>query len=165
MQLRRYQWAGLYAGLILFSGSWLTAYFNNWLVSFVTMLLFGAALYAAVRVERRALIPDHIKYGATAGLLAGLVARLVGFIATRWAFGSPMIQPNANYGLISGFFANTLNGGLTGTVIMVLMSTILGASVAFFEPEEQKAHSRRAEVESDNRTKQKSSSRRRRGGR
>lgn len=142
MQLRRYQWAGLYAGLLLFSGAWLTAYYNNWLVSLLTMVVFGAALYAAVRVERRALIPQHIQYGVTAGLLAGLVARLLGFIATRWVLGSATVTPSRNYGLINDFFANLLNGKLGGTLFALVMCMVLGACVAFFEPEKQQTTGR-----------------------
>ncbi len=143
MQLHRYQWAGLYAGLLLFSGAWLTAYYNNWMVSLLTMLAFGAVLYAAVRVERRSNIPDHIKYGATAGLLAGLVARLLGFFANRWVLGATTTAPTRSYGFVNDYFANLLNGGLVGTLSAIVMSVVLGACVAFFEPERRQATSKK----------------------
>jgi hypothetical protein len=83
--MKRYQWVGLLAGVPLFSGSWLSAVYNNAWWGVVGALMAAAGCYVANHVERKSDAARHFLRGFTAGLLAGVVARLLGYTAWQWA--------------------------------------------------------------------------------
>lgn len=131
MELKRYQWVGLLAGFPLFSGAWLSAFYNTSWPGVIGLLLTVVALFIAVRVERRESRQQHFIYGATAGLLAGLATRLLGLVALWMAGGQKMVQFAANDDL----FRVILAGDWTASLLLVAALAVLGGLIALIEPE------------------------------
>lgn len=140
MNLKRYQWVGLLAGFLLFSGSWLMAYYNNSFWAILTILLVGFALWSAMKVERRVDTRQHLIYGLTAGLLAGVVARILGMMFTSWAFDKwGGVKPVSSYAELSDVFRSVLNGGVGATLTLLVLSTAFGGFLALLEPDQKSA--------------------------
>ena len=131
MEPKRYQWVGLLAGVPLFSGAWLTAYFNNpwWGVAGLLIACWG--LYVANIVERRVSNQGQAVRGLFAGLLAALTARGLGAVATAMAGGSQAVQWNH----INDFFRVVLAGNWWATALLVLLLALLGMALSMVEPD------------------------------
>ena len=137
MQLKRHQWVGLLAGLLLFSGSWLVAYTDNTFWALLTVIMVGGVLWSAVRLEGRSTVKQHFIHGVTAGLLSVLVARVLGLVATGWAFGKwGGVKPIAAYADVSDTFRGILNGGVWSTITVLVFGAAFGGLVALLEPEQ-----------------------------
>lgn len=139
MELRRYQWVGLLAGVPFFSGAWLSAFYNSPMWGVLGVLFLFAGVHAANRVERKSTLIEHATRGFVAGVLAGIVARLLGYVAAALAGGTQVVSSTA----FQDMFRIILAGNWWPSIVMVLLCGVVGAAIASLEPE-AKATSRRA---------------------
>lgn len=131
MDLKRYQWVGLLAGVPLFSGAWLSAFYNTPWWGVLGILLAMGGVYVANHVERRSDLSMHAQRGLVAGLLAGLVARLLGYIA----LAVDGITRTVDFNGFGDVFRVALAGNWLATLLFVVVCGIVGAGVASLEPE------------------------------
>lgn len=130
MELHRYQWVGLLAGVPLFSGAWLSAYYNTpwWGVAGLLLALVG--VYISNLVERERDRQTHIIRGAVAGVLAAIVARALGYIAAMLAGAGDYV----GFGAATDLFRAVLAGDWLATVWIVLWGALLGAVLTGVQP-------------------------------
>ncbi|MBP7760401.1 hypothetical protein KA093_01250 [Candidatus Saccharibacteria bacterium] len=135
MEIRRYQWVGLLAGVPLFSGAWLSAlYQTSWWGVFG--LIFTAwGLYVANQVERRADNTTQAKRGIVAGLLAGVVARAIGYIAALMGGVSMTVA----WQDARDVFRIVLAGDWVASLSLILVVGGLGVLMAVLEPDAAKS--------------------------
>ena len=131
MELKRYQWVGLLAGFPLFSGAWLSAFYDNYVPGLIGVALTGGALFMAVRLEKRSDLQEHIARGLVAGLLAGITARILGLVAAVSAGATEAI----NFGSLGDLYRVILAGDVLASLLLVLVIGSLGITVAALEPE------------------------------
>ncbi len=139
MDLKRYQWVGLLAGVPLFSGAWLTAFYDTPWWGVLGILVAMGGVYVANHVERRSDLSMHAQRGLVAGLLAGLVARLLGYISTALAG----ISSNADFNGFGDTLRVALAGNWLATLLFVVVCGVVGAGVASLEPEAKSARRRK----------------------
>ena len=134
MELQRYQWVGLLAGVPLFSGAWLSAVYNTpwWGVFGLIISLWG--LYVANQVERRADNQTQAVRGVVAGLLAGVVARLLGYISAVMAG----VNVTTGWNQVGDMFRVVLNGDWMASIMLVLVMGLFGTVMAVLEPDVDK---------------------------
>lgn len=131
MELKRYQWVGLLAGFPLFSGAWLSGFYNTPWPGVIGLLVTVAALFIANHVETRSDRNQHMLQGAVAGLLAGLAARVLGLIA-GWMVGlDQMVQ----FSSLDDLFRVVLAGDWLASLALILGLGITGAVIGAVEPE------------------------------
>ncbi|PID31102.1 hypothetical protein CSA80_03135 [Candidatus Saccharibacteria bacterium] len=129
MQLKRYQWVGLLAGVPLFSGAWLSAFYNNaWWGVFGIVITVGG-LSAITRFERRADNATQAKRGLAAGALAAVVARVLGAVAAGWAG----VSETVSLGGLDDTFRVVLAGDFWATALLVAVTALVGAAAATAE--------------------------------
>lgn len=131
MGLKRYQLVGLLAGFPLFSGAWLSAFCGSALPGAVGLLMTVAALFVAVRVEPRGERKQHVIYGASAGLFAGFVARLLGAVVGWTTYGDQLVQ----FASTNDVFRVVLAGDWVASLVLMAGLAVLGALVALAEPD------------------------------
>jgi len=133
MEPKRYQWVGLLAGVPLFSGAWLSAFYNSpwWGVAGLAVTAWG--LYVANQVERRADNQTQAVRGVVAGLLAGVMARVLGYVSMLIA-GVTTAVPWDNVGDI---LRVVLAGDWMASVILLVITGLLGTIMAVLEPDAQ----------------------------
>lgn len=130
MELRRYQWVGLLAGVPLFSGAWLSAYYHTPWWGVLGLMLAIAGLYVGNKVERRDDLVTYLQRGAIAGALSAIVARLLGWIATAWSGNNDLVQ----FTELRHFSRVVLAGDWWATLLLVLIVATAGAGIAALEP-------------------------------
>lgn len=131
MEVKRYQWVGLLAGVPLFSGAWLSAFYQSpwWGVGGLVVAAWG--LYVANQVERRADNQTQARRGVIAGLLAGGMARLLGHIAMLIAGVSTF----ASWNQIGDMLRVILAGDWLATILLFVVTAVLGTVMAMLEPD------------------------------
>ena len=130
MEVRRYQWVGLLAGVPLFSGAWLSAYYQTPWWGVLGLVLAVTGIYIGNKVEPRADIATYIKRGAIAGLLAAAVARILGWAATMLSGNTDVVQ----FSELRHFSRAVLSGDVWATLLVILIVAVAGAAVAALEP-------------------------------
>lgn len=134
MELKRYQWVGLLAGFPLFSGAWLSAFYDNYWPGLIGLAVTAVGLFLANRVERQTTRQEHISRGLIAGILAGIVARVLGGIAAATAG----VSAGVGFEKLDDMNRVVLAGGWLGSLLLVLVIGALGVIVTAFEPEAKK---------------------------
>lgn len=129
MELKRYQWVGLLAGVPLFSGAWLSAFYHTpwWGVFGAVFTAWG--LYVANQVERRADNATQAQRGLVAGILAGVVARFLGYVAVMMSGMTATVA----WKDLRDFFRVVLAGDWLATLLLIVAIGVLGALVAMLE--------------------------------
>lgn len=129
MELKRYQWVGLLAGVPLFSGAWLSAFYQTpwWGVFGVIFAAWG--LYVANQVERRADNQTQAKRGLVAGILAAVVARFLGYVAVMMSG----VTATVAWKDVRDVFRVVLAGDWLATLLLIVVVGALGALVAVLE--------------------------------
>ncbi len=130
MEVQRYQWVGLLAGVPLFSGAWLSAFYNTPWWGVLGLLLSVGGVYVGNMIMRRDDIETYAKRGFIAGALATIVARLLGWVASVMA-GNQVI---AGFGSLADMFRVVLAGDWWGSFLLVVLMGVIGAAVASLEP-------------------------------
>lgn len=140
MELQRYQWVGLLAGVPLFSGAWLSAFYHNawWGIGGLVVTAWG--LYVANHVERRATNTVQAKRGIVAGLLAGVTARLLGYIAAAIS----NVDTTMMWKTVKDAWRIVLAGDWLATIILLLLMCVLGVCMAVLEPDTKSSKAKRA---------------------
>lgn len=130
MELKRYQWVGLLAGVPLFSGAWLSAYYHTpwWGVLGLVVALGGVLV--ANQVETKSDVTTYLKRGAIAGALAAVVARFLGWAATMISGNGDFVQ----FTELRHFSRVVLSGDWWSTLLMIALVAALGAGIAALEP-------------------------------
>ena len=137
MASNRYQVVGLFAGIPLFSGAWLAALFNNAWLGVIGLIIMLVGLFLANKVEVRSDVTTHLFRGAVAGALAGLVARMLGVVASL-VLG---VTQSTQFSDMSDVFRVTLAGDWGASLVLILLTAGLGASVCLLVPEAKDARS------------------------
>ena len=135
MELRRYQWVGLLAGVPLFSGAWLSAFYNTPWWGIFGLIVTAWGLYVANQVERRATNQVQAERGIIAGLLAGIAARVLGYIAMMIAGSSTTVA----WRDLGDMFKVVLAGDWMATVLLLVVVGGLGVLMAVLEPDAKTA--------------------------
>lgn len=132
MEPKRYQWVGLLAGVPLFSGAWLSAFYNSpwWGVAGLAVTAWG--LYVANQVERRADNQTQAMRGVIAGLLAGVMARVLGYISMLVAGASTTMIP---WNEIGDMLRVVLAGNWLASLLLLLVTCLIGTIMAMLEPD------------------------------
>ena len=134
MEGNRHRVVGLLAGIPLFSGAWMTAFFNNPTWGFVGVLLTLWGLYVANRVERRTTNTRQLVQGAVAGLLTGIVARILGLLA-----GALEAEADAvSWTGLDDVFRVVLAGDWLASLLLIAILGVLGAMIAAIETDAKK---------------------------
>lgn len=170
-------WVGAAASLLLFSGAWLTGYWNNRLVGWLAVIaaVSIACGFAWFKRNARSTISDDITFAAVFSAAAFVVASLIGLVATKWAHGAwtpeaaAPLESTANqvFGMFPGnlmrsilrpSFATLVIGGALMALIGALAAGLLPAASPAAEPARAKTVSTSA---TRNRTKKKAANKRR----
>lgn len=122
---------GAASSLILFSGAWLTGYWDNRLVAWLALLgvISGASAIAWFTKSNRSNYQDLAKAAAINGAIIYVVACIFGLIATRWAHGtwSPELYSYTD-GILYKLF-NRFPGDLMKTILHPNFNTVVFGSV------------------------------------
>lgn len=120
-------WVGAAATLLLFSGAWLTGYWNNRLVAWLAIIavVSMACGFAWFKRNARSSVSDDITRAAAFGAAVFVVASLVGLVATKWAHGSwtpeTVVPLDSTANQIFGMFP----GNLMRSVLLPSFSTVV----------------------------------------
>lgn len=131
MEIRRYQWVGLLAGVSLFSGVWLSAFYNTLWWGVFGLIVTAWGLYLANQVERRTTNQKQAERGIVAGLLAALSARLLGYIATLITGMAGTVSWNE----IGDMFRAVLAGNWLAVLMLAFVMAGIGLIMAVLEPD------------------------------
>ncbi|MFZ1812548.1 MAG: hypothetical protein WAU02_03465 [Candidatus Saccharimonadales bacterium] len=134
MELQRYQWVGLLAGVPLFSGAWLSAFYHSFWWGIGGLVVTAWGLYVANQVERRANNQVQAQRGIVAGLLAGVTARFLGYVAAALSG----IDATVMWKSVKDAFRVVLAGDWLATVLLLVLVCGLGAFMAVLEPDAKK---------------------------
>ena len=134
MELKRYQWVGLLAGVPLFSGAWLSAFYHTLWWGVFGAIFAAWGLYVANQVERRSTNEVQAKRGVVAGLLAGVMARFLGYLAA--VIGG--VTTTVAWQDVRDIFRIVLAGDWIATVSLIVVVAALGALMAVLEPDAKK---------------------------
>ncbi len=131
MEIKRYQWVGLLAGVPLFSGAWLSAFYHSpwWGIAGAAVAAWG--LYVANQVERRGDNVVQARRGIVAGLLAGAMARLLGYVAMSISGVTALVGLQD----IRDVFRIVLAGDWLASLSLIILVGGLGLLMAVLEPD------------------------------
>lgn len=122
---------GAASSLLLFSGAWLTGYWDNRVFSWLAILavIAGASAIAWYGRGKNATYQNIAKAAAINGALIYLFGCLIGMIATRWAHGtwSPELVSYTE-GILTKLF-NRFPGDFMRTVLHPNFNTMVFGSV------------------------------------
>jgi hypothetical protein len=128
------QRVGALAGFLLFVGSWLSAYYGQWFWAAGTALVVVAALWLALDDQSESDTNDRVIKGLVSGLIAGVVSRALGALAMVWATGNWLNDVSSSYSVFNDFLRVVLNGSVVNSLIMVALSGLAGAFIAYALP-------------------------------
>ena len=131
MEFSRYHWVGALSGVPLFSGAWLSAYYNNVWPGIIGLVIAGVGIFVANRVERRSDVMTDMQRGAIAGVLAAVVARVLGWFASMFAG----VSQGVSFDSFGDLWRVVLGGGWAATFVLLVAAAIVGAAIAALEPE------------------------------
>ena len=134
MLLNSYQRVGVLAGVLLFVGSWLSAYYNNWLWPLVATICAVVAGWLALENMIEEETTTRVVRGFVTGLIAGVVARVLGLLTMTWAFDNWTSSTTASYTVLSDFYSVVINGELWTSVLAVLGVGIVGGFLGYVMP-------------------------------
>ncbi len=129
-----YQRVGTLAGLLLFFGSWLTGFYNNWLWAAVTIIAVVSALWFALDDQSEEDTNTRVIRGFVTGLICGLVARALGLIAMVWAFDSWTSSTSLKYSVFADYLKVILNGNFWQSILAIILTALAGAFIAYALP-------------------------------
>lgn len=129
-----YQRVGALAGLLMFFGSWLSAYYNHWGWTFATVVAVLAAIWMALENEPSEDLGQRAIKGFVTGALAAVVARVLGMLTMVWAFDSWSSSVTKEYDSISDLFRVLLNGDFVSSLLAILGVGLVGAFIAYSMP-------------------------------
>jgi hypothetical protein len=129
-----YQRVGALAGLLLFLGAWLTGYYNNWVWPFITITAVVVAFWVALDSEVEEELGTRVTRGLVVGLLAAVVARLLGLVTMAWAYDNWSSPVTASYNSLSDAFRIIFNGEVVASLLFILATGALGAFIAYALP-------------------------------
>jgi MFS family permease len=134
MRTKSYQRMGVLAGLLLFLGSWLTAYYDSWVWSGLTIVLLILGLWAALEADSDRVAESRLKHGVLAGIIAAIVARLMGLVTMVWAYDAWSSATAQAYDSLSDTYRVVFNGNLLATIVLIIGCGMLGAFIAYSMP-------------------------------
>jgi len=129
-----YQRVGALAGLLMFLGAWLSAFYGHWGWALATVVAVLTAFWFALENEPSEDLGDRAKKGFIIGVVATVVARILGMIAMVWAFDSWSTPVTEKYDSISDLFRVILNGSFTASLLAIIGVGVVGAFIAYAMP-------------------------------
>jgi hypothetical protein len=130
----KYQRVGALAGLVMFLGGWLGAYYNHWAWPAITVVVVLLSFWYVVEDESAEDLSTRAMRGFLLGLGSAIVARVFGAIMMVWAFDSWSTPVTESYDSISDVFRILMNGSLAQSLIAILGIGAVGAFVAYAMP-------------------------------
>lgn len=130
----KYQRVGALAGLLMFFGAWLSAFYNHWAWALVTIAVVLVAFWFALENESSEEMGPRTIRGFVVGALAAVVARILGMVTMAWAFDSWTSSVTQKYESISDLFRIVLNGTFVTSLVMILGVGLVGAFIAYSMP-------------------------------
>lgn len=134
MLTSKYQRVGALAGLLMFFGSWLTGYYNNWVWAAVTVAAVLTAFWFALGEDSDEELNTRVIRGFVTGLVAGVVARIGGLLTMVWAFDSWSSAVTQKYDSFSDLFRIFFNGDLWLSLLAIIGVGVVGAFIAYAMP-------------------------------
>jgi hypothetical protein len=128
------QRVGALAGVLLFVGAWLSAFYGHWIWAAGTALVVVAALWIGLDDQVEEETTDRTMRGLVLGLIAGIVARVLGLLTMVWAFDNWTSQTSASYSVFNDFLRVVLNGGVVSTLAQIALTGLAGAFIAYALP-------------------------------
>lgn len=130
----KYQRVGALAGLVMFFGGWLGAYYNHWAWFAVTLAAVVLAFWFVMEDDSTEEVSKRSLNGLVLGLVTALVARVLGALSMVWAFDSWSTPVTEKYDSIYDLFRVMMNGSFLQSLVAVLGVGLLGAFVAYAIP-------------------------------
>lgn len=130
----KYQRVGALAGLLMFFGSWLTGYYNNWFWAAGTLAVVLVAFWVALEDDSEEELSTRTLRGFVSGLIAGTVARVAGLVTMAWAFDSWSSPVTVKYDSLSDAFRVFFNGDIWTSILAILGTGLVAAFVAYAMP-------------------------------
>ena len=130
----KYQRVGVLAGLLMFFGSWLSAFYNHWAWALVTVAVALAAFWIALENESTEDLGPRAIRGFVVGALAATVARILGMVTMAWAFDSWSTPVTEKYDSFSDLFRVLINGNLTESIVAIVGVGLVGTFIAYAMP-------------------------------
>ena len=130
----KYQRVGALAGLLLFLGSWLTAYYNHWVWALLTAVFVIASFWLALDGDTSEELSSRVIKGFTVGLISAVVGRILGLLSMAWAFDSWTGTTSAKYDTMSDLFRVILNGRFWVSLVAIFAVGLVGEFVAYAIP-------------------------------
>lgn len=130
----KYQRVGALAGLLMFFGSWLTGYYNNWVWAALTLTTVAVAFWVALEEDVEEEVGTRAMRGFVVGAIAAVVARVLGLLTMVWAFDSWSSPVKQSYSSLSDAFRVLFNGSLLASIIFIIAVGAVGAFIAYAMP-------------------------------
>jgi hypothetical protein len=123
-------WVGAAGSVLLFSGAWLTGYWDNRIPAWIA-LLSTIAISSGVAWYTRDKKTSYQKIATNAGMYGAIIyigAAVLGLIATRWAHGSwsPELN-NATSGVLAELF-NRFPADYMKTILRPSLTTLISGA-------------------------------------
>jgi site-specific recombinase len=134
MLLSKYQRVGALAGLVVFLGGWLSAFYGHWGWGVGAIVLTLASFWIVLEEDSSEDTTTRLLRGFILGLTAAVVARLLGLLLMVAVFDSWSSPVTATYDGISDVFRVLINGSLIQSIVALLGSGCIGALVAYALP-------------------------------
>jgi len=115
----------------MFFGAWLSGFYNHWGWVLATVVAVLAAFWMALDNESSEDLGDRAKKGFIVGVVAAVVARILGLLAMVWAFDSWSTPVTEKYDSVSDLFRILLNGSFTASLIAIVGIGAVGAFIAY----------------------------------
>jgi len=129
-----YQRVGALAGVLLFAGSWLSSYYSHWIWPTLTLISAAVAVWLALDREVEEETSTRVIRGFVTGLIAAVVARLLGLLTMAWAFDNWTSNTTVDYTYVADFLKILFNGDFWTSVVVVLGVGVIGAFIGYAMP-------------------------------
>ena len=130
----KYQRVGALAGLLLFFGSWLTAYYNHWIWALLTVFFVVAAFWLALDGDTEEDLSSRVTRGFMTGAIAAVIARILGLLTMAWAFDSWTGTTGSKYTALTDLFRVLFNGRFWISLVAIFAIGLVGAFIAYAIP-------------------------------
>jgi hypothetical protein len=130
----KYQRVGALAGLAMFLGGWLGAYYNHWAWPAITAVVVLLSFWYVVEDDSAEDLSTRAIRGFLLGAGAALIARVLGALTMVWAFDSWSTPVTEKYESISDIFRVLMNGSLIQSLIAIAAIGAVGAFIAYALP-------------------------------
>lgn len=130
----KYQRVGALAGLVMFFGGWLGAFYNHWAWLAVAVIAALLSFWFVLESDSSEELSVRVMRGFVVGAIAALVARVLGLLSMVWAFDSWSTPVTDKYDSVSDLFRVLMNGTLLQSIVAVIGIGAVAAFIAYAMP-------------------------------